>query len=146
MRLGVIYFFFARLYAPFAPRSDNGHFGRKVLDGELKTHLVVTLAGAAVSYRVGTFLEGDIDKMLCDAGAGMAGAEQIFLIHRAGFHGGDDVVVNIFVGEVEHVKLRGAGCERFFLESFELIRLTYIGGDRDDLAVVVVFLEPRDDY
>ena len=53
MRLGVVDLLFARFDAPFAPRGDDGHIGRKSFDGKFKAHLIVSFPGAAVSDRVG---------------------------------------------------------------------------------------------
>ena len=100
---------------------------------------------ATVADSVAAFLECNLNESLCDAGTRVRRAEEVFLIDRARLHCGDDVVVNVIVAEVEDVELRRARLESLFLESFKLVSLTDVTRDRDDLAVVVVFLEPRDD-
>ena len=145
VRLGVVDLFLTGLDAPLTPRGDDGHIGGKVLNGQLETNLIVALAGAAVADSVGAFLESDLHKALGNAGTGVRGAEKIIFVNGARLHGGDDIIVNIFVGEIENVKLGSAGLESFFFQTFELVRLTYVAGYGDDLAVVVVFFEPRDD-
>ncbi len=56
MRLGILDLFLTGLDIPNTPRSDDGHIGREVLDRQLKTNLIVALAGTAVADRVGAFL------------------------------------------------------------------------------------------
>ena len=114
-------------------------------DGELKAHLVVALSRAAVGDGVRALLDGDVHETLGDAGAGGAGAEKIFLIHSPGLHGGDDVVVHIIVCQVEHIQLRRACPEGFFLKPLQLVGLADVAGHRDDLAVVVILLQPGND-
>ena len=56
-----------------------------------------------------------------------------------------DVIVNVIVAEVEDVELGSTGLERLFLKSLKLVSLTDVARDCDYFAVVVVFLEPRND-
>jgi hypothetical protein len=46
--------------------------------------LVVSLAGAAVADGVCTLFDGDLCQTLGNAGTGVAGAQQIFLVRCAG--------------------------------------------------------------
>ena len=109
MRLGVVDLFLAALYAPFTPGGDDGHIGGEMLYRKLKTHLIVALSGAAVADGVRALFESYLDETLRDAGARRARAEQVFLVHCAGLHRGDNVVIHVFLSEVENVELRGAG-------------------------------------
>ena len=145
MRLGILDLFLTGLDIPDTPRSDDGHVGGEVLDRQLKTNLIVALAGTAVADRVGALLEGDLDETLGDAGTRGGGTQQVFLVYGARLHGGDDKVVDILLGLVEDIELGSAGLERLFLQALELVVLTDIAGYRDDLAVIVVLFEPRDD-
>ena len=144
MRLGILDLFLTGLDVPDTPRSDDGHVGSEVLDRQLETNLIVALAGTAVADRVGAFLESDLDKTLRDAGTRGRGTQQVFLIDSARLHGGDDEIVDILLGLVEDIELGRAGLERFFLQTLELVVLTDVAGYRDDLAVIVVLFEPRD--
>ena len=145
VRLGVSDLLLTRLDVPLTPRGDDRHIGREVLDGQLKTHLIVALAGAAVGDGVRALLLGNLDEALGDARARMARAEQVLLVHGASLHGRDDVIVDVFVRQVEHVELRRAGLDGLFLQTVELVGLTDVAGHGDDFAVVVVLLQPRDD-
>ena len=115
-----------------------------MLDGQLETYLVVALARAAVDDGVRAFFQGDLHKALGDAGTGMAGAQKIVLIDGAGLHAGDDVIVHILVRQIQDIELGRAGLLRLLLQALELVRLANVAGDRDDFAVVVVFLQPGD--
>ena len=64
VRLGVGDLLLTRLDVPLPPRGDDGHIGSEVLDGQLKTHLIVALAGAAVGDGVRALLLGDLDEAL----------------------------------------------------------------------------------
>ena len=145
MRLGVIYLLFARLDAPLAPGSDDGHIGRKRLYRQFETNLIVALARAAVADGVRALRLGYLHDALGDDGTRKGRPQHIFLILRPCFHGGDDVLVHEFVREVLDVELGRARLQRFFFQPLELVRLPDIAGHRDDLAVVVILFEPRDD-
>jgi len=146
VRFCVVNLFVAGLNRPFPPRGDDFHARREVLDGQLKTHLVIALAGAAVGNRVRAFLEGDLRETLGDHGTRRRRAEQVVFVHRARLHGGDDVFVHVLVGQIFNIELGSAGFERFLLQAFQLAAaLTDVARDRDDFASGVVFLEPGDD-
>ena len=145
VRLSVLDLLFTGLDIPLTPRGDDGHAGCEVLDRQLETNLIVALAGATVADGVGAFLERDLDQTLGDAGAGVAGAEQILFIHRPRLDAGDDEIVNVLLGEVQHVQLGSAGLECLFLQALQFVCLTDVTGHGDDLAVVVVLFQPRDD-
>ena len=116
-----------------------------MLDGQLKTNLIIALAGAAMADGIGTFLDGDVHQSLGNTGTGMGSAQQVLLIHRAGLEAGDDVIVHILVGQIQHIQLAGAGLQRLFFQTLQLVRLTHITGNGDDLTVIIVFLQPGDD-
>ena len=130
---------------PLTPGSDDGHIGREVLYGQLKPDLVVALAGAAVADGVSAFLLGDFHQALGDAGTGVAGAQQVIFVHSAGFHGGDDVVIHIFLRQVQNIQLAGAGLNGLLFQTVQLGALADVAGDGDDFRIVVVLLQPRDD-
>ena len=144
MRLRVFDLFLSRLDRPLSPRRDDLHIRRKRLDGQLKANLVVALAGAAVADRVRALGLCDLHKALCNAGAGVRGAEEVVLVLGVRLEAGPNVVFNIILLEVFDVELRGAGLNRLLLEAVELRALAHVAGNRDNLAVIVVFLEPRD--
>ena len=91
--------------------------------------------------------ERDLDDALCDHGTGEGGTEKVIaLVDRAGFHGGEYVILNEFLVEVLNIELGCACLYRFFLKTVKLGTLTYVAGNGDDLAVVIVFFKPRNNY
>ena len=145
MSLGVVDLFVTALDVPLTPRSNDGHIGAQGLESQLKTHLIVALAGAAVADGVCAFLDGDISQSLCDAGTCKAGAQQVVLVLCAELQGGEDVVLHKVLLQVQHVQLGSAGSLGLFFQTIQLGALTHVTGDSDDLAVVVVFLQPGND-
>ena len=67
VRARVVNGFFARDDVPFAPRRDDLQFRSKRLGGELETHLVVALAGAAVRHGVRAEFLGELHLALARA-------------------------------------------------------------------------------
>ena len=143
--LGVVDFLIPALDVPLPPGGDDLHVGVEVHDGQLKPDLVVALAGAAVADRVGPFGFGDLHHPLGQHRPGKAGAQQIALIVGAGLHGGDDVVVHKFVGQILDVQLAGPRGLGPGLQVLQLAGLADVAADGDHFAVVVVFFQPGDD-
>ena len=133
------------LDVPLTPGGDDGHVRAEGFQGQLKTHLVVALAGAAVADGVGSFLDGNICQSLGDAGAGKAGAQQVVLVLCAKLQGGEDVVLHKVLFQVQHIQLGSAGGLGLFLQAVQLGALAHIAGYGDDLAVVVILFQPGDD-
>ena len=71
--------------------------------------------------------------------------EQILFILRACLHRGNYVFVYEFVRQVFHVQLGRTRLQRLFFQAVQLVRLPNVAADRDNLAIVVVFLQPRND-
>ena len=145
MSLGVVDLLVTALDIPLTPRSNDGHIGAQGLEGQLKTHLIIALAGAAVADGVCAFLDGDIRQSLGDAGTCKAGAQQVVLVLCAELQGGEDVVLHEVLLQVQHVQFGSAGSLGLFFQTIQLRALTHVTGDSDDLAVVVVFLQPGND-
>ena len=145
MRLGVVDLLIAGLDVPLAPRCDDRHAGGKRLDRQLKANLVVALACAAVADGVCAFLKRDLCQPLTDDRARQRRAEHVFLILCACLHRRDDDVVDKLVGQILDVDFGCAGLQRLLLQSLQLVRLSDVARDRDDLAVIVVLLQPRND-
>ena len=136
--LGVVDLLVTALDVPLTPGSDDGHIGAESFQRQLETHLVVALAGAAVADGVCAFLDGDVGQSLCDAGTCEAGTQQVVLILCAELQGGEDVVLDEVLLQVEDVQLGSAG-------SLGLLFLTHVAGDSDDFAVVVILFQPGND-
>ena len=143
--LSVVDLFVTALDVPLTPRSNDGHIGAQGLQGQLKTHLVVALAGAAVADGVRAFLDGDVGQSLGDAGTCKAGAQQVILVLGAELQGGEDVVLHKVLLQVQHIQLGSAGRLGLLFQTVQLGALAHITGNGDDLAVVVVFLQPGND-
>ena len=119
-RRRVVNFILAGFYIPYAPGRYYFQVGSKRFNGQLKTHLVVALAGAAVADGVGTFLDGDVGQSLCDAGTCKAGAQQIVLVLGAELQGGEDVVLDEVLLQVEDVQLGSAGSLSLLFQTVQM--------------------------
>ena len=75
----------------------------------------------------------------------MGSAQQVILILGVSLQAGPDVVFHIVLLQVEDIQLGGAGLEGLLLQTVQLGALTHVTGNRDNLAVVVVFLQPGND-
>ena len=145
MGFGIVDLFISGFDGPFTPGSNDGHVRSEMLDSKFKADLIVALAGAAVADGVSAFLESDLNEPLGNAWTGRAGTQQVFFVDGAGFHGGDNKVIHIFIHEIQHIQLGSAGLQGFLFQSLEFVSLSDIAGDGDDFRIVVVFLEPGDD-
>ena len=145
MRLGVVDFLVTGLDLPLSPRCDDRHVGCEALDGQLEPDLIVALAGRAVRDGVCTLGQRDLGQLLADDGPCKRGAEQVFFIFRVHHDGRDDNLVAHLVGEIGDNQLARAGLDGLFLQSVQLVALTDISRDGDDLRIVVMLLQPRDD-
>ena len=143
--LGVVDLLVTALDVPLTPRSDDGHIRAQCLEGQLKTHLIVALTGAAVADRIRTLGTGNLHDALCQNRAGKAGAQQVVLVLRAELQGGEDVVLHKVLLQVQHIQLGCAGSLGLFFQTVQLGALTHVTGNSNDLAVVVVFLQPGND-
>ena len=145
MSLGVVDLFVTALDVPLTPGSNDGHIGAQGFEGQLKTHLIVALASAAVADGIRAFLDGDIGQSLCNAGACKAGAQQVVLVLCTELQGGEDVVLHKVLLQIQNVQLGSAGSLGLFLQAVQLGALAHVTGNGDDFAVVVVFLQPGND-
>ena len=146
VRFRVFDLLFAALDVPDPPGCDDRHFGRERLDRQFETHLIVALARAAMADRVGALFLGDVHDRLCNDGTRKRRAEQIFvLIDGACLHGREDIVLDKFLLQIEHIEFGRARLLCLFLQSVQFRSLSDVPGDGNDLAVIVIFLEPRDD-
>ena len=143
--LGVVDLFVTALDVPLTPGSNDGHIRAQGLESQLKTHLIVALAGAAVADGICAFLDGDIGQSLGDAGACKAGAQQVVLVLCTELQGGEDVVLHKVLLQIQNVQLGSAGSLGLFLQAVQLGALAHVTGNGDDFAVVVVFLQPGND-
>ncbi len=140
--LCVVDLLLAALDAPLAPGRDNGHLRGQPLDGQLKTDLIVALAGTTVGNGVRALFLSDFHQMLGDNGAGKGGTQQVIFILCAHHHGGDDDVVHHLVHHILNIQLGRAGLDGLFLQALQLVALAHVGGHCNDLRIIVIFLQP----
>ena len=128
---------------PNPPGGDDLHLGGKRFDGQLKTDLVVALAGAAVADSVRAFRQSDFHDSLGDNGTGKGGSQQILsLVNRARFYRGENIIFYEYLVEIFNIQFGGAGFLGFFLQAFQLRALPYVSGYGNYFAIVVIFFEP----
>ena len=129
----------ARGQVPFAPRRDHRHVGLERIIGQLEAHLVVALAGRAMSNGVGADLLGDLDLLLGDQRPRDRGAEQVLaLVHRVGAEHRKDVVAHEFLAQVLDEDVLRLDAEQLGLGArrLELLALAEIGREGHDLAAI----------
>src|SRR5581483_5120385 len=129
-----------------APGRDHLELGRQPREGELEAHLVVALAGGAVSDRVGPLGARDFDLALGDRRARDRGAQQVVaLVHRVGAQHREDEVARELLAQVLEIEFARARPERLFFESSDLLGLANVSAVRHHLASVAVANPPQDD-
>jgi len=144
-RVGILDFLFAGLDIPLAPRRDDRHVRRKRLDGKLKTHLIVALAGAAVADGVAAFLLGDFNQTLGNQRTGEGRAQQILaLIDGVSLERRPDEVLDKLLAQIFNIKLLRTGLLGLLVQRRKLFALPHISRAANHGAAVVL-LEPRDD-
>ena len=116
-------------------------------DGNLETHLIVTLAGAAVGDGVGAELVGGAHEVLGDQRTGDGGDQRVHaLVHGVGLQGLHAVLVGELVAGVNHIRLDGTAGERTVLDGLQTFAaLADIEGHRDDVLAGTI-LEVRDGH
>ena len=145
MSLGVGDFIFPGFQIPCTPGGDDLHLRSKGFDGQFKPHLVVAFAGAAVGYGVRALFFGDLHQPFGDDGARKRGSQQVLiLVHGAGLDGGNDEFIDEFLAQIFYVQLGGAGFNGLFLQPAEFLALPNVGCYRNNLAVIVILFQPRD--
>ena len=135
-----------RSQIPDAPRGDHGDIRLQGVSSQFKAHLIVALAGSAVSHSVCPTLGGDLHQTLGDERAGDGCAQQILaLIQRIGSeHRKDEIRCELFTQVVNvdffHAHRFGFGAGRA-----ELFTLADVGGESHHFAVVSL-LQPAQDH
>ena len=146
VRLSVLYLLLAALEIPNSPGSDYLHIGSISLYSQLKSYLVVALAGAAVADSVSALCDSYLSYSLSDDGACERSTQQILIfIYSACLHGGVYIIFDEFFLQIFDIKLGSACLDSLFLKTVKLGTLTNVTRYGDHLAVVVVFFEPRND-
>ena len=135
------------LKIPLANRGDNLKLGVEGLDGRLKTNLVVTLAGAAVSDVGRAKLVSDLDKLLGEQRAGQGGEQRILvLVHRVCGDSLSQELIGELVAQIEHLAIQNAQVEGLLLLGVQTgLLLAHVAADTNDIEILLV-LEPLDTY
>src|SRR5674536_140864 len=121
------------------PESRTGASTRRSgasAEADLEAHLVVALAGAAVSERARAVPAGRLDHVLDDHRPGQRRDQRVPVhVQRVGPQRRQAVVVGELVLEVEHLRLdRTAGQRPLADDGHVLAALADVGGDRDHLG------------
>ncbi len=128
-----------------SPGGDDLEVGSQGLDAHLETDLVIALAGRAVADRGRALLAGDLDQLLGDQRTGHGGAEEVLvLIDSVGLDTGDDVLIGELVADIQDIELLGAAVFGALFQMIQLLLLTAVDADTDDI-IAVVLLEPGND-
>ena len=134
--------FFAALQIPFAPGRNHLNLGIAGIIAKLKAHLVIALAGRAMTYRIGAGGGGNFNLPFGDKRPRNGGAEQInAFIKRIGAKHREDIIADKFLAQVFDENLFNAQHFGFGPRRFQLFTLTQIGGEGHDLAGIDV-LQP----
>ena len=126
------------------PRCEDIEVGGQGLYGKLKADLIISLSRCAVADRLRAFLPRDLHKALCDSRTGHRSSEQILiLIAGIGPDAGKHIVLTEIIADVLDVELCRSGELRSLREAVQLLPLSYIDTDTDDL-IAEVLLQPGD--
>ena len=127
----------AALEFPFPPRSDNADIRLQRVIAQLKAHLIVALAGRAMTHGIRAGFPCDFNLALGDQRAGNRRAEQVNpLVKRVRAEHRKHVVADEFFAQIFNVNLFDAQHFGLAARRFQLVALTEIGGKGDDLAIV----------
>ena len=111
--------------------------GREAGGAQFKADLVVALSGGTVGDGVRSFLEGDLEHALGDAGTGNGGAQEVAaFVDRVGLEHGKDEVAGELLPHVADEALAGPGVEGLFLESVQFVPLADVCAEGDDVRAV----------
>ena len=137
--------FLAGFDAPFPPRCDDGHVRSERLDCHFETNLIVSFSGATVADCVRTFGKRDFHNSLGNGRTGKRRTEHIVFVQRPCLYAGEHIVGKKIFCDIFNVDFGSSGFQGFFFQSVQFVRLTDVGGNRNDFGIVVIFLQPRND-
>ena len=137
----------ARVKIPFTPRCDDLEIGRKRLDRQLKTHLIVPFSCCTMSNGIRPLALRDVNERLGNHRAGKRSAEQIFaLVYRTCLQCRPDILLKELLREIDDEHLRCTRGECFVVNNTQFIALSNIGTGSDNLTAIVVLFQPRNDH
>ena len=128
------------LKVPLAPRRDDLDAGLERVIGELEAHLVVALAGGAVTDGVGADLARDLDLLLGDQRPRDRGAEQILPLVDARWRGTSGTRKSRTNSSRRSSMKMFSGlmpsAQRLLARGPELLALAEVGGEGHHLAAI----------
>src|SRR5690606_3322541 len=116
-----------RLECPVTPRRNHLDVGIERIGGKLKTDLVITLAGCAMSHSVSAGLFGDLNEALGDQWTGDGRSQKVgALVKRVGAEHGEHEIADKFLAQIIDIDLADAkhlGLLACRLEFFTLAKI-----------------------
>ena len=147
MLLGIGHELLTRHQIPLAPRRNDLDARLQRVGTELETHLVVTLAGRAMTNGVGTGFIDDLDQALGDQRTGDRGTKQVLaFIDSIGTEHRENEVADKFLAHVVNVDVLrlDARLQRLGARRLKLFPLAEVGRKGDHFALVHI-LQPLED-
>ena len=138
----------AALEVPLPPGRDHPDVRLQRVVAQLEAHLVVALAGRAVTDRIGADLPRNVDLGLGDQRPGDGGAEEILaLIDRVGAEHREDVVAHELFAQILDKDVFGLDAEqqRLFSRRAKFLALPEIGGEGHNLRIILGLKPLQDD-
>ncbi len=129
-------------HVPVARGRDHLEIGPEGSCGEVESHLIVTLASAAMRDARRALDVGDLDEFLRDERPAERRRQRIpIFVQRVGLQRRQDVATRKLFAQIEHVRAHGARCQRAVAHRLELLPLSEIHRHGDDVRPVP-FPEP----
>ena len=148
MLFAVFDFIFTGLHGPqisHSPRSDDLKVRSQGGNTKLKTDLVVSFSGCAVTDCYCVFFPCDLNELFRNSRTSHCCAEQIFvLIDSTGLYARHNVVFAELIHDIFNVELACAGHLCALFQSVQFFPLPTVNAAADDV-VVKCFFQPRND-
>jgi hypothetical protein len=129
----------ARLEVPLAPRRDDRELRRECAERQLEADLVVAFARGTVGNRITAGFASDFSLMFCDQRPRERSAEQVApLVDGRARDRGVHEVAHELLAHVAHDAVDRARGARLLGQPRQLLLLTHVGRERDDLALVLL--------
>ena len=144
MSLCIINLLITALDVPFSPWSNDSHFRCKSLNSKLESYLVVALTCTAVANCISTLFKCNLSDAFCNYRTSKGSTEHISIfVYSSCLNCRINVVLDEFFLKICNNELGSTSLDSLLLKSVKLCALSYVTRNSDNFAVVVVFLEPR---